>query len=277
MAWQQPKTNWDTHPKAIEPADMNRIEGNILAVREQNNMALRLEVVDSFPSHAPGRAIYHTGNKMAYVSDGSNWMPFASPQLTQTYMPGTTDQTITEGYHKGSIVKGDSDLIAANIKKGINLFNVSGTHEGYVCGTGELYRYGTECVPWRNGYIGTRDEEPHQERRKLETCLFFYAGYSSGATGTVYYATSSTINFTNINTLHIEYITGQRRSLNGGDNAYLRVGPGRTTTESVATLNLESRGYYADGTLDVSGLTGSYYVKVGVSGKLLTVFRIWYT
>jgi hypothetical protein len=30
MAWQTPKTNWDTHPKAIEPEDINRIEGNIL-------------------------------------------------------------------------------------------------------------------------------------------------------------------------------------------------------------------------------------------------------
>jgi hypothetical protein len=112
MAWQQPKTNWDTHPKAIEPADMNRIEGNILAVREQNNMALRLEVVDSFPSHAPGRAIYHTGNKMAYVSDGSNWMPFASPQLTKTYLPNKEDQVIEEGYHKGSIIKGFGPVVA---------------------------------------------------------------------------------------------------------------------------------------------------------------------
>jgi len=274
MAWQTPKTNWDTHPKAIEPADLNRIEGNIEVVREKSDLALRLEVVDSFPSHAPGRAIFHTGNKMAYVSDGSSWMPFASPQLTKTYMPGTTDQTIMEGYHKGSVVKGDSDLIAANIKKGINLFNVSGTHEGYVCGTGELYRYGTECVPWSDGYIGTGDD--HQERRKLETCLFLDAG--SG--GLVYYATSSPIDFTNINALHIEYITGQRRSLTGVDYAYLRVGPGRTTRDSVATLELGPRGYYADGTfgtLDVSGLTGSYYVKVGVEGKLLTVFRIWYT
>jgi len=112
MAWQQPKTNWDTHPKAIEPADMNRIEGNILAVREQNNMALRLEVVSSFPSHAPGRAIYHTGNKMAYVSNGSSWMPFASPQLTKTYLPNKEDQTIEEGYHKGSIIKGYGPIVA---------------------------------------------------------------------------------------------------------------------------------------------------------------------
>ena len=102
MAWQQPKTNWDTHPKAIEPADLNRIEGNILAVREQNNMALRLEVVDSFPSHTAGRAIYHTGNKMAYVSDGSSWMPFAAyDRGAMVFTPTIDDQTIPEGYHNG--------------------------------------------------------------------------------------------------------------------------------------------------------------------------------
>lgn len=130
MAWQQPKTNWDTHPKAIEPADLNRIEGNIEVVRVNSDLPLRLEVVDSFPSHAPGRAIYHTGNKMAYVSDGNNWMTFASPQFTKTYTPGTTDQTIDEGYHKNSVVKGDANLIAANIVAGKNIFGVVGSHWG---------------------------------------------------------------------------------------------------------------------------------------------------
>lgn len=131
MAWQQPKTNWDTHPKAIEPADLNRIEGNIEVIRVNSDLPLRLEVVDSFPSHTPGRAIYHTGNKMAYVSDGNNWMTFASPQFTKTYTPGTTDQTIDEGYHKNSVVKGDTDLVAANIAEGKNIFGKVGTHTGH--------------------------------------------------------------------------------------------------------------------------------------------------
>jgi len=43
------------------------------------------------------------------------------------YIPGTTNQTITEGYHNGSgVVSGDTDLVTTNIRSGINIFNVSG-------------------------------------------------------------------------------------------------------------------------------------------------------
>lgn len=157
MAWQQPKTNWDTHPKAIEPADLNRIEGNIEAVREQSDMALRLETVSSFPAHTLGRVIYHTGNKRAYVSDGAQWIPIgvegdavaanvlsgkkfsslaAGVGITGTMpnrgavtiTPGTANQTILQGYHNGSgYVKGDTDLVPSNIKEDVNIFNVVGT------------------------------------------------------------------------------------------------------------------------------------------------------
>ena len=138
MAWQQPKTNWDTHPKAIEPADMNRIEGNILAVREQISIPLRVEVVDNFPPHTAGRIIYHTGNNKAYVSNGTEWLPIGiegnaeaghvlagkifSSQVAgagivgtmpnrgaHDIMPGVTDITIPAGYHNGSgVVKADT-------------------------------------------------------------------------------------------------------------------------------------------------------------------------
>ena len=47
----------------------------------------------------------------------------------QTYIPGTTDQTISSGqYLNGDqIVKGDVHLVASNIKSGISLFGVAGT------------------------------------------------------------------------------------------------------------------------------------------------------
>lgn len=165
MAWQTPKTNWDTHPKAIEPSDMNRIEGNILAVREQISIPLRAEVVDSFPPHAAGRIIYHTGHKRAYVSDGSAWVAvsiegdadvehvlagktFSSriagvgavgtmPNRGAVVItPGTSNKAIPAGFHNGAgYVKGDSNLVSANIINGISIFGVNGTAKRVVTGS----------------------------------------------------------------------------------------------------------------------------------------------
>ncbi len=44
-----------------------------------------------------------------------------------TITPGTTDQVIAAGYHNGSgKVIGDTDLVSANIKAGVNIFGVAG-------------------------------------------------------------------------------------------------------------------------------------------------------
>lgn len=46
-----------------------------------------------------------------------------------TLTPGTSDQSIAAGYHNGSgKVVGDPDLVAANIKKGVQIFGALGTY-----------------------------------------------------------------------------------------------------------------------------------------------------
>lgn len=51
-----------------------------------------------------------------------------------TYTPGTTDQTIASGkYLTGAqTIKGDVNLIASNIRKGVTIFGVTGTFTGIV-------------------------------------------------------------------------------------------------------------------------------------------------
>ncbi|MGM0971694.1 MAG: pyocin knob domain-containing protein [Bacillota bacterium] len=45
-----------------------------------------------------------------------------------TITPGSTNKVIPTGYHNGAgIVSGDADLVAGNIKSGINIFGVTGT------------------------------------------------------------------------------------------------------------------------------------------------------
>ncbi len=47
--------------------------------------------------------------------------------------PGTSNQTIAAGYHNGSgYVVGDSDLIAANIRQGKNIYGVTGTYKSSI-------------------------------------------------------------------------------------------------------------------------------------------------
>lgn len=68
-----------------------------------------------------------------YVSSGTK---SATKQLTtksaQTYTPTTSNQTISSGrYLTGTqTIKGDSNLVASNIKKGVSIFGVAGTYEG---------------------------------------------------------------------------------------------------------------------------------------------------
>lgn len=68
-----------------------------------------------------------------YVSSGTTT---ATKQLSikgsKTYTPGTTDQKIVGGYYLTGTqtIKGDANLVAANIKKGVSIFGVAGTNEG---------------------------------------------------------------------------------------------------------------------------------------------------
>jgi len=75
-----------------------------------------------------------TANQSAgYVSAGSKSGTLQlATKAEQTYMPGTTDQTIPAGrYTTGAqTIKGDARLVAGNIKKNVSIFGVTGSLEG---------------------------------------------------------------------------------------------------------------------------------------------------
>ena len=69
--------------------------------------------------------------KTAYVN-GIKIEGSVSSKSEQTYLPTTKDQTIQSGqYLSGNqTIKGDVNLLAENIKEGVKIFNVEGTHSG---------------------------------------------------------------------------------------------------------------------------------------------------
>ena len=100
-----------------------------------------------------------------YVSSGTK---SATKQLTtqagKTVTPGTTQQTaVASGrYTTGAVyVAGDSDLVASNIKSGVNIFGVTGTYTGtfpykiatYSNGDFDIYtdRYDATIIEFLNG------------------------------------------------------------------------------------------------------------------------------
>jgi hypothetical protein len=71
-----------------------------------------------------------------------------------TVIPGTSAQVIPAGYHDGSgSVAGDADLVAGNIRAGIELFGVAGTHPR----AGVPKSGSTDCVRW-DGALWVKDE-----------------------------------------------------------------------------------------------------------------------
>jgi hypothetical protein len=290
MAWQTPKTNWDTHPKAIEPEDLNRIEGNIKVVREQISIPLRAEVVDSFPPHAAGQIIYHTGHKRAYVSDGSAWVAvniegdadvehvlagktFSSRiagvgavgtmpnRAAVVITPGTSNKAIPAGYHNGEgYVVGDSNLKAENIKKGVSIFGVNGSF------LHALYSYGTEYVPWVTGYSTGSGASQSKESDHL----YFYLPEGRDTERT--YVTDEMINLSNVLALIVEWegLSEQSSGSAGASKAYepyLVVGSTKTGsgTSGVTTFLRGSWLMKFPRTIEilkVSSLTGNYYIRI---------------
>lgn len=93
-----------------------------------------------------------------YVTAGTK---NATKQLTTkaatTYTPTTTNQTIAASTYLTGVqtIKGDSNLVAANIKSGVSIFGVNGTYTGSTSGGGE-----DEDVPSGPGLPGNPGDLP---------------------------------------------------------------------------------------------------------------------
>ena len=94
---------------------------------------------------AVASGVYTTGAVTVAAIPSTYVKPTATKAAT-TYTPTTSNQTIAAGtYCSGAqTIKGDSNLIAGNIKSGVSIFGVTGNFAGESSGGGELvYASGT--------------------------------------------------------------------------------------------------------------------------------------
>jgi hypothetical protein len=86
-------------------------------------------IAGTFTSDANAAAGHILSGMTAYVN-GNKITGSIPSKGAATYTPGTTNQTIAAGqYLSGAqTIKGDTNLIASNIKSGVQIFGVTGTH-----------------------------------------------------------------------------------------------------------------------------------------------------
>ena len=106
-----------------------------------NAMPTAIQATPSISVSSAGLITASATQSAGYVTAGTK---SATKQLTtqaaQTITPGTSNKTIASGrYLTGTqTIKGDANLVAGNIKKGVSIFGVTGTHEGGTTPTGTI-------------------------------------------------------------------------------------------------------------------------------------------
>lgn len=69
--------------------------------------------------------------KIAYGNNGEKITGSMYNVDTETIItPSIKDQTLKAGFYNGITIQGDTNLVPANIKKGINIFGITGVYEG---------------------------------------------------------------------------------------------------------------------------------------------------
>ncbi|WP_442601734.1 hypothetical protein [Paenibacillus sp. KN14-4R] len=109
----------------VSPTDKQALI-DIVNAAEANNDAIKVDVITKLKALNPSLTL----------TNASTWTEIRAAIASMqnrgavTITPGTADQAIIDGYYTGAgKVLGDPDLIAGNIKAGVNIFGVNGKPE----------------------------------------------------------------------------------------------------------------------------------------------------
>lgn len=201
----------------------------------------------------------------AALSNAAGTMP---EQGGSTTTPGTAAKTIVAAnrYVTGNIiVAGDANLVPGNIKKGVTIFGVQGTHSGYVPSATDLYLRGNN--PAGFAVSGTQSRNPYT----------FQSGaiYVAGSYG---YAIKYLLSASSYNLSSYTYVNFEFNNI-AGDSTRFRV----LDTEENILASAETTGTGSKTlSLDISSVNKTMRVGVYVHSDEMTsntnavqVYRIW--
>ena len=188
----------------------------------------------------------------------------------KTVTPNSSNQTAVSAnrYVTGNIiVAGDSNLNAANIKKGVRIFGIIGTFEGYIAGPADLYNKGNNAknvqkyngngtVEFQSGFIYVK----LSGSCKFSSSVFNTTGYSKL---NVHFLADTKLDARNSSELEL------RTAANGGGSTIASVSQELGSGEKTFSVSFT---HAANAYLHLS-LAGSY--NAGTSGYKAYIDRIW--
>ena len=199
--------------------------------------------------------------KVIVGPDGEPLTGTMPEQIGSTITPGTLDKTVVAAnrYVTGDvIVKGDANLLAANIKKGATIFGVKGTWDGYVVETYEAYSSGynrgnitisTDCISFQSDHIHTtaKSISSGTAYMSMEASRAGMVGFKKykylnmNVTVVRHYSTSSNVTvwvYRGIGSSAANSVAGSTVSISEGNKATIKVDLKQFNTEPILYFGL---------------------------------------
>ena len=128
--------------------------GSSATVSTGTNTLTLTKAVSITPSVSAGYISSGTAGNVTVALTAS-----VTTKAAATITPGTSNQTIASGtYLTGTqTIAGDADLIASNIKSGVNIFGVAGTYSGL--DTSDATATASDIVSGKTAYVNGREVE----------------------------------------------------------------------------------------------------------------------
>ena len=181
--------------------------------------------------------------------NGSKLTGNIASKAAATYTPSTSTQTISAGQYLSGVqtISGSPYLTAANIKKGVTIFGVTGTFEGYVSDTLYFYNSGT----WSN--LSSTGVTKTTSGGSIVVSNNYIALQYTGESAMC--RTNQTVDLTNYNYLKATFSSGMYSYLGIGTN------PSSNTLNGLLKyIAINGSGGSGTAILDISSYTGYYYI-----------------